>query len=176
MLIKSIWSGSMPKSSSFLLAASTIDRANSLSPALPPAKAGTEDLACRYSASAVIRSGLYRVMIGCPRRTESHCETWTSSIRPVTREIMLATRRSLKVIWPVVSNTPGNWAARTVVKVISGRVSAVLQLKQFRALALTYQHGKCDDRRLESPVCVMRTVATSTKGCDEREQPADRSE
>jgi hypothetical protein len=54
--------------------------------------------------------------------------------------------------------------------------STVLQLKEFRALALMYQHGKCEDRLLGSSVCALRTVATDTDSRDEREQPADECE
>jgi hypothetical protein len=75
------------------------------------------EVASRYSASALIRSGLYNDITGSPRRTVSHCEVRSSSIRPVTREIIVATRRSSKVTWPLASSTAGSGISFTVAKV-----------------------------------------------------------
>ena len=62
--------------------------------------------------------GLYNDITCSPRRTVSHCDVRSSSIRPVTRETIVATRRSSKVTWPLASSTAGSEVSFTVAKVI----------------------------------------------------------
>src|SRR5579862_183501 len=49
----------------------------------------------------------------CPRCTSSHCDTNVSSTRPVTREMIVAVRRSSSATWPVVSSVAGRSTSRT---------------------------------------------------------------